>query len=145
MKCPLGMFAVLLLFAPATSLQAADGKASAVESLLTSETIGFLHVRVGEIWNAPSMAFYRKVFSQIGADEIKVFDGKYAPSPSNIEAVTIILPSTRNKPEMPSGHPLALTALWVVSTKEPIDRVDLVRALGPDGRTKAHRSTEYLF
>jgi hypothetical protein len=134
----------ILLLALTVNARAADSKSS-VESLLTKETVGFLHIRVGEVWDSPGMAFYRKVLANFGADEIKAADGKFAPSISQIESLTVIAPSMRIETAMPDGFPTGESLLWVITTKKPIERNELIKALGLDAKIKAHRGADYLF
>ena len=138
-----GFLALLGLVCLSPSVPAAESKA--IESILTAETVGFVHIRVADVCNAQGLAFYRKVLAQVGVEELAKFNSKFVPTPASVDTLTIILPSIDNKPELPNGNPLKKSALWVVTTKDPIDRVDLMRALGPNGRTKSYRSTDYLF
>ena len=139
----LALGAVLLLFVPSTA-PAADPKSS-VESLLTAETVGFLHVRIADVWESPAFAFSRKILASLGADELKALDGKFTPSPSQIESLTIIMPTRDIRMAIPDGRPNGDSMLWVITTKQPLERGELVKALGLETRTKAHRGTEYLF
>lgn len=136
--------AAILLFAVAPSAPAAELHSS-VESLLTPDSIGFLHVRIGDVWDSPGLAFYRKMLASLGAESTKAFDARFAPNPSQFDTVTIIMPSLKIQAPIPNGRPVGETMLWAITTKQPIDRVDLVKALGPDARTKSHRGADYLF
>lgn len=122
---------------------AAEPKSN-IESLFTQETVGFLHIRVSEAWESPGMAFYRKALSSLGTDEIKVLDGKFAPNISQIESVTVIIPSLRFETQFPDGYPSGESWLWVVACKKPIDRVELAKSVG-EGASKKHRGVEYYF
>lgn len=131
------------LFAVAPAVQAQPK--SSVESLFTPETVGFLHVRVSEVWESPSLAFYRKMLGGLGEAELKAFDEKFTPSPSQIESLTVIMPSMNVRMPIPDGRPVGESMLWVINTKKPIERGDLIRALGLDSRIKSHRGTDYVF
>src|SRR4051794_13209813 len=86
----LGAVLLVVVAAPAA---AAPRTPSRVESLLTRETVGFLHVRVADLWDSPGLAFYRKMLASLGADEARAFEGRFVPGPSQIDTVTIIMPS----------------------------------------------------
>jgi hypothetical protein len=135
--------AAILMIVWVPIAQAAE--TSAVESMLTQETVGFLHVRVADVWDSPSFAFYRKMLGNLGAEEIKAFNGKFAPSPAQFESVTVIMPSTNIRGPIPEGRPVGESMLWVITTKQPVDRVDLIKGLGLETRTKAHRGSDYFF
>ncbi len=134
---------VIALSALAPTSRAAEP--SAVESLLTPETIGFFHVRIADVWESHGAAFYRKMLGSLGADGIKAFDGKFAPNPLQFESLTIIMPSTNIRSALPEGRPVGESMLWVITTKQPIDRVELIKGMGLEARTKAHSGTDYLF
>ncbi len=137
-------FSAILLLAVSPNAFAAEPK-SGVESVLTPETIGFLHVRIQDVWDSPGLAFYRKMLASLGADEVKAFNGKFAPNPLQFETVTVVMPSVNVRMALPDGRPVGESMLWVVTTKKPIDRVDLVKSLGLEARTKSHRGSDYLF
>jgi hypothetical protein len=139
--CPCLAAALLLALAPTS--RAAESKGAA--TLLTPETVGFLHVNVGELWDSPSLAFYRRVIAGLGAEELKAFDAKFIPGPAQIEGLTVIMASKEVRELLPDGRPTGESMLWVITTKKPLERADLVKALGPETRVKAYRGTDYFF
>jgi hypothetical protein len=136
--------AITLLLASPCSACAAEPKWS-VESLLTPETVGFLHVRIADVWDNPGWAFYRKMLASLDGAEIKAFDGKFVPNPTQYDSLTVIMPSLNIRMAIPDGRPVGESLLWVIAVKQPIDRAELIKALGPEARIKAHRGVEYLF
>lgn len=139
----MGLAAILFL-AFATPAPAADPK-SAVESVLTPETVGFLHVRFADIWESPGLAFYRKLLASLGEEEFAAIDAKFVPSPRQFETLTVIMPSVKIRNAMPEGKPTGESFLFVGTTKKPIEQADIMKSLGFEGRIKSHQGTNYIF
>src|ERR1700683_2180436 len=76
------------------STAAADEKPSAVESLLTADTVAFAHFRVADLWKHPSLALARQLLSRAGADELQNVEARFAPPPSAVESLTVVFPTT---------------------------------------------------
>ncbi len=137
--------AIALVILTAAPVATGAETKSSVGSLLTSDTVGFLHVRLADVWDSPHLAFYRKLLGSLGAEEIKAFDRRFAPGLSNIESLTIVMPSLNIRMPMPDGRPVGQSMLWAITTKQPVDRVSLIQGLGLDARTKTHHGVDYLF
>ena len=122
-----------------------ESKSSAVESLLRPGTTAFLHVRVADVWKSPQLETFRKLLASAGPKDLQELQKKFAPAPSAVESLTVIYPTPEAQFDLPDGDPMKLTTLWVVVTKEPYDRLALVKSVGPEGRTKKYRNGSYYF
>src|SRR5262245_27928646 len=139
LRPPAGLIAVLLLAAPAAAQE------SALEKLLPSDAVAFAHVRVGAVWNSKAFAAYRQALELLGPEELRNFDQKFVPAPSSVETLTIVVPSLDLKSPLPEGRPVGKSALVAVTTKVPLDRAAVAKALAPHLRVKKYRGVEFFF
>src|SRR5207253_2642278 len=91
------------------------------------------------------MKLVRDLLGELGAEQLKTIEARFTPLPSNVESVTVIIPTPKVDAPLPGGKPMDVSPLWVVTTKQPYNRLDLIRSLAPLGRTKSHRSLTYFF
>jgi hypothetical protein len=134
-------FALTVALAVAGSTRAADPAAA---KLLTPDTRGFVHVRVGDIWTADIAKQLRTFVAQAGGGLLADFDGRFYPAPSDVESVTVVVVDTNFRDILPSGRPTDVTPVWVVTSKKPIDKAQLLKTMAP-GKPRTHRMTEYYF
>ncbi len=123
----------------------AQGSTATLESLLPPKTMAIGHFKVQEVWQSDAMKFSRDFLGYAGADAVKEFQRRFGNYFANMESLTVILPNSEATPELPHGYPERQTALWVVTTKTPYDRIDLIKALPASAYTKKHRRYDYLF
>lgn len=117
-----------------------------IARLMSTNSFGFLHIHVTEVWNSPQLEPFREVLQELGPEELDRFNEQFTPRLSDVESLTVILPSAdRHAPTLPEGDPELKTALFVVRTKSPLDRVGLLKTLGPEIRTKAWNDRDYFF
>ena len=73
----------------------AAGRASAADlppdlALVPPSAVGFVHVRVADVWRSPLAAAYRKLLDKAGAAVLAKFDTQFAPRPSTLDRVTLV-------------------------------------------------------
>ena len=83
----LAALAIVLLAAPAAA------QAPPVPSdlaLVPADALGFVHVRLADVWKHESLKEYRKVFERAGPRAIAALDDQFLPPPTTIERVTAV-------------------------------------------------------
>ena len=132
------MLAALALVAiaagPATAADSPTGAARAIGP----DALGFIHIRVADIWASDASAQFRQFTAQAGVDLIGAIEKRLTPPPSAIESVTVVVTNVEFQEPLPAGRPTDVTPLWIVTTKKPYDRVELLKAMG---KTRKHANT----
>jgi hypothetical protein len=131
--------ASLLLSGP---VRAADPGAA---KALTADAKGFVHVRVGDIWDADVAKQLRGFVAQAGPGLLADFDSRFYPALSDVESFTVVLVDTNFRDVFPSGRPIDKTPVWVVTSKKPLDRAALLKTMAKTGKARKHGNTEYHF
>jgi hypothetical protein len=131
--------ALVALAAPARSAEPAAAK------VLTPDARGYLHVRVADVWNADVAKQLRTFAANAGPDLLAEFDSRFYPAPSDIESFTVVLFDLKFRDELPIGRPTDKTPVWVITSKKPLNRAELVKTLAKGGKTRTHGGKEYLF
>ncbi len=117
----------------------------AAAKILTAEAKGFLHVRVGEVWTADVAAQLRAFVAQAGPGTVADFDSGFYPSPSEVESFTVVLFDTNFRNVLPAGRPVDATPVWVVTSKKPLDRAELLKTMAKTGKPRKHAGKDYFF
>jgi hypothetical protein len=112
--------------------------------LVPPDAACFVHVRAADIWNAPWMRDLRHVFDKAGPEAYKTFVKKFAPDPSTIDRLTLVMltPQSMSDP-FAGGDPDAVSSLLIVRTSKPYDRLRVMETLG--SREKVYRRNLYYF
>jgi hypothetical protein len=112
----------LLAFAVPTFAQSALPSDLA---LVPGDAVGFLHVKVADVWKSEVMKDARLVFEKAGPDAIAAFDEQFHPAPSTIDRVTlVVLPG--EKPDSPS-------IATVLAFNKPFDAAKVRTSYMPKG------------
>jgi hypothetical protein len=96
-------------------------------SLVGKEHVGFVQVRLGDLWKSDSFAPVRTLVAKAGPQMLAVFDRRFLPAPSSVDRFTLILAGIAQGPA-----PVPEFVL-VVSTSRPFDRAKLIKGLLPEG------------
>ncbi|OAI47909.1 hypothetical protein AYO44_08515 [Planctomycetaceae bacterium SCGC AG-212-F19] len=123
---------------------AAPGALPADLDLVPREAAAFVHVRARDLWQTDVLKDARQIIDRAGPEAWKEFVSKSPINPSTIDRLTLVMltPKTLGEP-FPQVDPEALSALVVVRTTEPYDRLALLQAI--HGREKAYRRNIYYF
>jgi hypothetical protein len=137
-----GMVAVLVSACVAGTARAAELPADL--DLVPRDAAGFIHIRAGDIWKAEWMTDIRRLVEKAGPEALKTYTQKYAPDLSTLERVTLVLmtPQTFDNP-FPRVDPEAVSAIVIVTTNKPYDRLRVMQELGL--REKLYRRHLYYF
>ncbi len=105
-------------FAPVPAPLAAQGlkPMAAVGSDLAAvpgDALGFVHVRVADVWKTDAMADIRKVFDKAGAKALGELDAQFVPAPSTIERVTMVV--------LPGAKPGDVSLTTMLAFSKPFD------------------------
>jgi hypothetical protein len=103
--------------------------------------VGFLHVRVADLWRSDLATELRYLVDKAGPDAWKDIEKRSPINPALLDRLTIVM-LTPSEP-FPSAEPDARSALFIVSTSKPFERWPLIEALGP--KEKVYRDQLYYF
>ncbi len=105
-------------------------------ALVPANSVGFIHVRVAEIYRSDSFRDLREVLNKAGADVLRTFNARFAPAPDTIERVTAFV-------LMPRGDgPRAPEPVIVVHTSQPFDRDRILKGFGVSGPAQDNVATD---
>jgi len=112
------LFALLILPLLALPLRAAELPADL--AAVPGNALGFVHVRVADLWKGDAMKEIRALVKKAGPDALKAFDQRFLPTPSTIDRVTgiILMPQ--------GGGPPGLVV--VIATSKPFERDKMLKA-----------------
>ncbi|MFO0803563.1 MAG: DUF1559 domain-containing protein [Gemmataceae bacterium] len=87
-----GLLAAVILVEPprdaAAVAQPAGGAANADLALVPPDAVGFVHVRLAELWKNDMFAGLRKTFERAGDKVLGAIDAQFAPAPSTLDRAT---------------------------------------------------------
>ena len=128
-------------------LSAATASAQELPSdldLVPRDAAAFVHFRARDIWNSDGLKDVRHLLDRAGPEAWKEFEKRSPIKPESVEFVTLLLLTAQTVMEpFPIVDPEAMSALVVVRTSQPYDRLALQQALRT--REKAYRRHVYHF
>jgi hypothetical protein len=95
-----GLAAAVLLFRPGTGptavaqtrpAQPPGGAAAADLALVPADAVGFVHVRLADIWKNEMFAGFRKTWEKAGPKALAALDKQFVPAPSTISRATLFV------------------------------------------------------
>lgn len=116
--------AVAVLWAPATS---ADDQLPADLAAVPSNAIGFLHLKLADLWKSELLKDLRVSIERAGPKAIEAFDSRFMPRPSSIDRLTIIMLD----PTEGGGDP---PFVGIVTCNEAFDKAKVIQSLLPMGK-----------
>ncbi|MFO0847461.1 MAG: DUF1559 domain-containing protein [Gemmataceae bacterium] len=105
-------------------------------ALVPGDALGFVHVRLADIWKQDSLKEYRDIFRRAGPKALASLDEQFVPAPSTIDRVTAVLLSL----DPQQGNP-AFAAIARFSA--PFDPAKVRAAYFTDARVKQAGGKEY--
>lgn len=134
----------LLAALPTLSHAQAPAKLPADLDLVPRDAAGFVHVRAAELWKSEWLGDVRRLVDKAGPDCVQAFLKKFSPDLSTIDRMTFVMLTPKSLDElMPNGDPENLSALLIISTTKPYDRLKVIETLGP--REKVYKRNVYYF
>ena len=74
-------------------------------AMVPADAVGFVHVRLADLWKSDAMEQFRKIVEKAGPQAVAALDEGFVPAPSSVDRVTVVfMPSN----EGPRGAPQAL-------------------------------------
>ena len=70
--------------------------------LVPPDALGFVHLRLADVWKTEGFAEFRKVVAKAGPEALKALDDGFIPSPSSIERVTLVIVKAMPPPVFPT-------------------------------------------
>jgi prepilin-type processing-associated H-X9-DG protein len=99
-------------------------------ALISKEHVGFVQVRLADLWKSESFAPVRTLVAKAGPEMLRVFDQRFVPAPSSVERLTVIVTAAAQ------NAAIAPELVLVITTSRPFDRQKLEKSLLPEGATK---------
>ena len=128
------LFAAVLVVRPGSPPQVAaqppaQGDALPADlAMVPADAIGFVHVRLADLWKNDVFREVRKTWLAAGDEALKALDEQFVPAPSSLDRVTVFaLPDPGGKLPRLFG---------VIAFSAPFDRDKLVKAYFPDAKTR---------
>jgi hypothetical protein len=92
--------------------------------------VGFAHLRAADLWRCDALAELRRFVDSAGKEVFEAYESNLPVPPSNLDRITLILltPESFADP-FPTPAPEAFSAVAVIATKKPIDRMALRKNL----------------
>src|ERR1700722_1967826 len=91
-----------------------------------ADAIGFVHVRVSDLWQSPLMKDFRDTIVQAGPKALQAFDERMVPQPSTVERITVVmLPDSER-----ARYPPFVT---IVACSKAFDHDKALKSLLPQG------------
>ncbi len=135
--------AVLVLSAGVASAQAPAALPADLD-LIPRDAAAFFHFRARDIWQTDWMKDARQLLDRAGPDAWKEFAKKSPIDPSTIDRITLVMLTLGTLADpFPQVDPEAMSALVVVRTTKPYDRLALLQAI--NSREKAYQRQLYYF
>lgn len=123
---------------PETVLDVNLGKADEVE-MVPADAMGFVHLRLRDLWKTEAMAEFRKVLERAGPEALKALDEGFVPAPSSIERATLVV----LRPD-PQPGPMAVPKVFaILAFSSPFDADQVRRANFPAIGVKNAGGKEY--
>lgn len=94
-------------------------------AVVSGDALGFLHVRIADVWKGEALKDIRKVIEKAGPKALALLDERFVPAPSTIDRATLVA----FMPDKKEGEPQLIAAL---AFNQPINRADLIKSVFPD-------------
>jgi hypothetical protein len=125
-----GLLAAVAALNPAPRFAAAQPaeEAAADLALVPADAVGFVHVRLADLWKNEMFAPLRKTWERAGDKAIGALDEQFVPAPSSINRVTgFVLIDPESREPQPFG---------VINFSKPFDPAQVVKAYLPGAKKK---------
>jgi hypothetical protein len=122
--------AIVVVSLMALPLLAQDDRLPPDLALVPEDGIGFVHVRIADLWRHESMKEVRDVVKKAGDQAVAALDKRFASLPSNVERLTLWVGASRGSRRDDSA------VLFVVRLSRPTEVSALRKLLLPEGSEK---------
>jgi hypothetical protein len=131
------MFAMLAI--PIATAGQCDAQAPLPPDLaaVPADALGFVHVRVADIWKSDALKEIREIVLQAGDEALAAFDKRFLPTPSSIDRLTVVV--------FPQDADFARTPTFcaILSFNKPFDQAQVRKLALPDVEEKKTANGSY--
>lgn len=122
------LFVAVFCWAACTGPRIAAGEPLPADlAFVPADGVGFVHVRLADIWKSEHFKEWRDTLLKAGDDALTAFDKRFVPAPSSIDRLTVFatrLNEGQNEPDV----------AIILTTTKPIQQAAFLEQLGPDVR-----------
>src|SRR5262245_35885503 len=101
------------------------------------DALGFIHVRVAEVWKGEALKDIRKVIEKAGPEHLKMLDERFVPAPSTLDRATVIFWA----PAKPDAE---IPVIAVLALSKPFDQAKLLKGTLPDAKPATIGEANYF-
>jgi prepilin-type processing-associated H-X9-DG protein len=101
------------------------------------DALGFIHVRVAEVWKGEALKDIRKVIEKAGPEALKMLDERFVPAPSSLDRATVIFWA----PAKPDAE---VPMIAVLALSKPFDQSKLLKGTLPGAKPAAAGDAKYF-
>jgi hypothetical protein len=135
-----GLAVALTLISPVPRPAAAQPKADAAVpadlAMVPADAMGFVHVRLADVWKNDALKSYRRIVEKAGPQALAALDEQFVPPPSTIDRITAVaLPPQGDRPE-----PLVVA---ILSFSAPFDPAKVRAAYLAEAKPQKAGGREY--
>jgi hypothetical protein len=117
------LFAAALCWASWITPPSSAGELPADLAFVPADGIGFIHVRLADVWKSEHFKEWRDTLLKAGDDALTAFDKRFVPAPSSIDRLTVFA----TRPDQGQNEPdLAI----ILTTTKPIPQAEFLGQLG---------------
>ncbi|HVK15443.1 MAG TPA: DUF1559 domain-containing protein [Fimbriiglobus sp.] len=136
-----GLAVALALTAPdprqAVAQPKSDGDLPADLAMVPADALGFVHVRLADVWKHDALKEYRRIIEKAGPQALAALDSQFVPPPSTIDRITAVaLP--------PQGDRSDPSVLAILSFSAPFDSARVRSAYLPDVKPQKAGGREFF-
>ena len=101
------------------------------------DALGFVHVRVADVWKGDALKDLRKVIEKAGPEHLKMLDERFVPAPSSLDQATVIF-------WMPAGQKAEVPIVAILTTNAAFDPVRIVKGALPEAKPAIAGEIKYF-
>ncbi len=106
-------------------------------AVVPGDALGFLHVRVADVWKGEAIKDLRKVIQKAGPEYLTMLDQRFVPAPSSIDRATVVF-------WMPAKQGAPPPMIAVLTTNKPFDADKLVKRGLPHAQPAMAGNVKYF-
>jgi prepilin-type processing-associated H-X9-DG protein len=107
--------------------------------IVPPDALGFLHVRVADVWKSEHFKDWRETVSKAGEKALAAFDARFFPAPSSIDRVTIFATRPKEGQEPRSEHTFV-----IIATSKPVDKEGFLQNTVPGAKEEKTAAGTFL-
>ncbi len=105
-------------------------------ALVPNNALGFVHVKLAEVWKSDAMSNMRNLMLKAGPKAFATLDEDFTPKPSTIDRITLVLLPLKEKPEP--------TFVTILAFSEPYDASLIQKRYMPQGKKEKANGKDFI-